>query len=366
MGSWESAGERGITSMTSRSRTSSTVVVQRTLIGATAIFVLLSLILVDVAIADFASKPSPLPGLLADLLARGSVIPLIFLATVLGGVFELDRLLRKKGANPYVKTAYVGVAALMIVPWFSAAGLFGHKLLWVEGLFGTLAILSAISASLVIRTVLRFDPHNSLTDFGATLLIIFYLGFLPSFAIQMRCDANRPEQDGAWLILILLLMIKATDIGGFLIGSWLGRHKLIPSISPGKSVEGAIGGMAASALVAFLAAYLAGLLDLVPNHIRLIQIGDGRIDLLAFLGDMSRALNWSVGPLGMPKPIGVAVFAIAVSVMAQFGDLVESCFKRDAGMKDSSNLIPRAGGILDLIDSPIAALPVAWLILTLV
>jgi phosphatidate cytidylyltransferase len=85
---------------------------------------------------------------------------------------------------------------------------------------------------------------------AATLLMVFYVGFLGSFGLQLRCGRDIPGQEGAWLLLITLLVTKASDIGAYFVGTTMGRHKLIPGISPAKSIEGAVGGLMASALVA--------------------------------------------------------------------------------------------------------------------
>src|SRR5205814_1980656 len=111
----------------------------------------------------------------------------------------------------------------------------------------------------------------------------------------------------------------------------LGRNKLIPSVSPGKTVEGAIGGLIATMFIAWV--YTKTVLHPASNL-------DFRL-----------------------PPAGVLAFGALVSVAAQIGDLVESLFKRDAGMKDSSHIIPGHGGVLDRCDSLLFVLPVSYALL---
>jgi phosphatidate cytidylyltransferase len=111
----------------------------------------------------------------------------------------------------------------------------------------------------------------------------------------------------------------------------MGKHKLIPSVSPGKTVEGAIGGVIASMVVAW--AFTAGVLSPATH--------------LGFV--------W--------RPAGVLFVGALISIAAQVGDLAESLLKRDAGVKDSSTLIPGHGGILDRCDSLLFVLPVFYLVM---
>jgi phosphatidate cytidylyltransferase len=125
---------------------------------------------------------------------------------------------------------------------------------------------------------------------------------------------------GARWIFMILCVVSAGDIGAFYVGTHWGRRKLCPSVSPGKTVEGALGGLAANLLTGFI-----------------------------------------VGVLLMPSlpPGKSAVFFIALGVAGQIGDLFESMLKRSAGVKDSGNLLPGHGGVLDRIDALLFAGPVA-------
>jgi phosphatidate cytidylyltransferase len=136
---------------------------------------------------------------------------------------------------------------------------------------------------------------------------------------------------GAALVALPVLVTWATDIGAYACGRALGRRKLMPSVSPGKTVAGAVGGVLVSIFVTWVYVRYA----LRP-----------------------------VAQLGL-TPVGIVVFGGVASLAGQAGDLFESLLKREAGVKDSSRLIPGHGGLLDRVDSLIFVLPVAYFLLGL-
>ncbi len=140
---------------------------------------------------------------------------------------------------------------------------------------------------------------------------------VPAFLSLVHLQLSAPALvRGPELVLWLLLLVSAADIGAYFAGSQLGRHKLAPRISPGKTWEGAIGGLAAVALIA------------------------------------------SLGALRLHLPIGITVLlGCAMGVFSIVGDLTESMFKRAAGLKDSGVILPGHGGMLDRVDSVVAAAP---------
>jgi phosphatidate cytidylyltransferase len=146
---------------------------------------------------------------------------------------------------------------------------------------------------------------------------IVYIPLLLSFLVSIRRDP-----DGMTWIFLLLAIIFAGDISAYYVGSYLGRHKLNPAVSPGKTVEGAIGGLAGNLLV-------------------------GSIGKLFFLP----AISWGAAVL----------FFLAVGLSGQVGDLFESEFKRSSKIKDSGGILPGHGGFLDRIDALLFASPVAYL-----
>jgi len=129
----------------------------------------------------------------------------------------------------------------------------------------------------------------------------------------------RIQPEGAWLILLLLLIVWAADTGAYLAGKTFGKKKLAPQISPGKTRAGLLGGLIAAVLVALLAAKLM--------------------------------------PLTYMEPSSLIPISLATALVSVCGDLMISLHKRTSGYKDSGNLLPGHGGILDRVDSLIAAAP---------
>ena len=347
---------------------------QRIFYGILALLVVVAVVTVDVGVARALCAPTHLGvsteldrmlagvlGGFADtsvgrLLARGSLIPLSFTLIVLAASIELNRLFVAKSIRPQLPAALITITLLLLSPWLSAAEWLGRDPAQVEGLqWQVIWLVLGLLVSAVLL-VMRRNTAGMIRDAGATWFMMIYLGLLPSFAIQLRCDRDTPGVEGAWLVLIVLLVTKFSDIGGYLTGSLVGRHKLIPSISPGKTIEGAIGGTLASMGLAMLLAYW----------------GDGGArtgpegGVLALGNEIGLAFGRDMGPGTMSPLVRAAIFGLVVAVTAQFGDLFESALKRDAGIKDSGQIMPRFGGILDLIDSPVLTFPVAWLLLTAV
>ena len=156
--------------------------------------------------------------------------------------------------------------------------------------------------------------------FGFCTLIPFLIGTLALRFNQYNVD----EHLGTYLLLYVFLLVWGADSGAYFAGRAFGKHKLAPKVSPGKSWEGAIGGVMTSGIIAVI------FLQLAPENM----------------------FGREVSTAGF---IVLSVITVAVSIL---GDLSESMFKRQAGIKDSSNLIPGHGGILDRIDSLTAAVPV--------
>ena len=146
---------------------------------------------------------------------------------------------------------------------------------------------------------------------------IIYIPLLLSFLVSIRRGP-----DGMTWIFLLLAIIFAGDISAYYVGSYLGRHKLNPAISPGKTIEGAVGGLAGNIVA-------------------------GSIGKFFFLPGIS----W--GP--------AIIFFFSVGLAGQVGDLFESEFKRSSKIKDSGGILPGHGGLLDRIDALLFASPVAYL-----
>jgi phosphatidate cytidylyltransferase len=126
-----------------------------------------------------------------------------------------------------------------------------------------------------------------------------------------------------------VLLTWSSDTGAYFVGRLVGRTKLMPAVSPAKTVEGALGGVALSVIMCFV-------------FVRTLLVPQGQLGL---------------------SPTGMVLFGIAIAVAAQLGDLFESLLKREAHVKDSSGLLPGHGGFLDRVDSLLFVLPVAALLL---
>ena len=284
----------------------------------------------------FAVVAAPLA--LVIVLAGGAPLAALLAVVSALGAWELFRIARASGARP-LDDAGIAMAGLLPL------AVHAHYL----GLF-TLqpAIVATLALALCAATIwLRGVEGGPLRAAAATLFGIAYTAGTLSFGYAIRyhdvvrgydtIGAHRlgigavsvPLAPGGVLLIFPLVVTWASDIGAFFVGRALGRRKLIPSVSPGKTVAGAVGGLLASMLVAWWYARSV----LVP---------------VASLG----LTTW--GALG---------FGAAISVAAQIGDLFESLLKREARVKDSSHIIPGHGGILDRFDSLIFVLPVAYLLL---
>lgn len=159
--------------------------------------------------------------------------------------------------------------------------------------------------------------------FGLLTIVPFFWGMV---ALRQYGYAEN-HHTGAWWLLYVMLLVWGADSGAYLFGKLFGKHKLAPKVSPGKTWEGVIGGLVTSALISWLFGRYA--------------------------------------PLNV-VPVTLLVCSVIAALASVLGDLTESMFKREAGIKDSGNLIPGHGGILDRIDSLTAAVPVFACLMLLV
>jgi phosphatidate cytidylyltransferase len=174
------------------------------------------------------------------------------------------------------------------------------------------------------------QTQDAIVHMAGTVLATLYLGGLAWFLVGLRVRGTQHVDGSTLLILFILLCVKFTDIGAYFGGRALGRRKLIPWLSPGKTWEGLFFGLLTAGLVGAIVA---------------TQIDPRR----------GYHLPWYKG----------ALFGAIIGGIGQLGDLLESLMKRDAEVKDSGSLIPGFGGILDVIDSPLLAAPFAYLLFSL-
>jgi phosphatidate cytidylyltransferase len=219
-----------------------------------------------------------------------------------GGVWEYVQLLRSAGFAVAGKTLTFFTAALLIAAFPLGWHQIDHE--FYPLVVGTMLLLFPLA----VRSLGKEDMKVGLEKQGATLLGFVFLAW-PVYLAMGTCFRHLPS------VLYVVLVCKGGDIGGYCGGRLFGRRKLIPHISPGKTVEGALGSLVASVA---LAAGLRGVL-LEPA----VQL-----------------------PLW-----GALLVGAVLNFTTQTGDLIESLLKRRCGAKDSSKLLPAHGGILDLVDS---------------
>jgi phosphatidate cytidylyltransferase len=182
-----------------------------------------------------------------------------------------------------------------------------------------LAVLVAALPLVMVWQYFRRGTSGVFANCGASLLAIAYLGLFGLFVLAIRIDF------GVLALLMYVFTVKTADIGAYTAGSLFGLRRFCPVISPGKTWEGMAGAVAAAVLFAVGFAAVSGIMTL-------------------------------------PR---AAAFGAGFAFVGQAGDLAESMLKRDAGRKDSARDVPGFGGVLDIVDSPLAAAPFAYLFFTL-
>jgi phosphatidate cytidylyltransferase len=269
---------------------------------------LLALAAVGVLVADGYLKPW-YPCLLACLAALG----------VLAGR-ELVRLFPER-YRPSRTLVTTGILLLLAANWYPTVRAelgIAPRPVWPFLVFVLTAIL--VAAFLLEMARYNGEPGFAVPRLGATLLAVCYLGLLACFFAQIRFI----ETDYTGLLLAVTILVpKCNDVAAFFTGTFVGRTKMTPRLSPKKTWEGFAGGMIGGVLVAVIVSLSAPI----------------------FRG-------------GVPEAVA---FGLVIGLAGVLGDLAESLLKRDCQMKDASNNIPGFGGLLDVIDSVLFAAPIAYL-----
>ncbi|MCV2462879.1 phosphatidate cytidylyltransferase [Streptomyces sp. ICN988] len=246
--------------------------------------------------------------IIASLFVVKEVFVGVIAVAVVVGLWELTkRLEERKGIKAPLVPLAIGGAAMVVAGYARGA----------EGAW----VAMALTALGVLVWRMTEPPEGYLKDVTAGLFAAFYVPFLATFVAMMLM-----ADDGAWRVLVFLILTVVSDTGAYAVGWRFGKKKLAPRISPGKTREGLLGA------VAF--AMVAGALCMQ------FLIDDG---------------TWWQGLL----------LGLAVAVSATLGDLGESMIKRDLGIKDMGTLLPGHGGIMDRLDSLLPTAPVVWLLLVI-
>ncbi len=250
--------------------------------------------------------------------------PLAILLSLASGIAarEFYRMVSGTGSDPL--TGH-GVLLSAAIPLLAHANVLGW---WTPSLTVLMLVFLEL---LTVALFTRGSAGKPMETIGSTLLGIVYTGGALSFAYALRYHPYAiGAASGAALVALPLLVTWLTDSGAFVVGRSVGGRKLMPSVSPGKTVSGAVGGLVVGIAVSVV---------------------------------YTRYVLPPVAQLGLTLH-GALLFGAVVSAGGQVGDLVESMLKREAGVKDSSTLIPGHGGMLDRIDSLVFTIPLAFAMLS--
>ena len=222
------------------------------------------------------------------------------------GIWELSRALRSHDVNLPIVPVTAGAVAMLVGGYLRGPD--------------AQVVALALTALAVIVWRLPEGVEGYVRDVSAGVFAAVYVPFLATFAVLMLAAPDGPDR-----VLMLFVLVAASDTGGYFVGVVLGRHPMAPTVSPKKTWEGFVG----SAVTCMAA-----------GAVLMTQLFEGPY--------------WQGAVLGA-----------AVVCSATLGDLGESMLKRDLGIKDMGSLIPEHGGMMDRLDSLLATAPVVWLLLTL-
>ncbi|HXA14003.1 MAG TPA: phosphatidate cytidylyltransferase [Opitutaceae bacterium] len=234
--------------------------------------------------------------------------------------YEFYQMLKRTGLDPFDRLGLLVGAVLVLAPYYLET----RNILTTDVLAGAVVLFA-------MRILGEREPHNRMETLAATLFGVLYVPFMLQFLVRTIVLYPDDENTGLALGLWLVAVAKFCDVGALLSGLALGRHKMAPNISPKKTWEGAVGGLAVSAGVGALLVWLDSL---------------GHWGGPYFPDDFT--------------PLRAALMAVPIAAVSIISDLIESVIKRRADVKDTSRIIPGIGGAFDLTDSLILALPLGY------
>lgn len=250
----------------------------------------------------------------------GALFALAIGLVAIVGVMEFYRGIKTGGSNAW---GFIGIPAIIAILHASFRQNFTNAPIVYSGILTFLLVLALILE-------LTRPERKPVANVGATALGVIYVGWLISHLIRLRTlpgwitVGSWHSEKGAWLLMLVFLPTWACDTGAYFAGRFFGKRKLAPSLSPGKTVEGSIGGFISSILIAAITG--------IAIHI----------------------------PIGHAVVIGALI-----GVAAQLGDLVESSIKREIGIKDFGSILPGHGGALDRFDSLLFTGPLVYYYVTM-
>jgi phosphatidate cytidylyltransferase len=264
----------------------------------------------------------------------------VALALAVGAAIELAGLLARVGLRPRLPLLLAGSLAIL------AAAALSNPAFMEPGRGGSPLVAAGwVAATLVATTIVAFVAEiaayrpggNAIQRLAGTGLGLLAVALPLSFLVSLRLTGT-PTHDSGWHppglapLVAMIAAVKTGDVCAYLVGSTLGRRRMAPLLSPGKTWEGAAG--------SFLGALVASWVVLGPLQAMLTPAGGG-----------------AAGPLG-----GWVAHGLLVGAAGIIGDLSESLLKREAAVKDSGTTLGALGGLFDLVDSLLVAAPVAWLL----
>jgi phosphatidate cytidylyltransferase len=255
------------------------------------------------------------------------VFMLLILFLAVTGLIEFYGLVEKRNFVCFKRWGILGGILLMVGTFLNLTGKMG-----TPSNIGGPARVNDFEISFLILFVLGlclcqfFSKSNTagILAISTTLFGLMYVPWLLNFIQKINFF---PNVEGHYYLLYFMLITKFSDTGAYTVGSLVGKHKMIPRISPGKTWEGFVGAIVVSTLA-----------SLIFTH---------------YLGHKMYGMNWK----------HAIILGVILSVSAVVGDLIESLFKREAGVKDSGHFFPGIGGILDLLDSLLFNAPLMYLYL---
>jgi phosphatidate cytidylyltransferase len=301
---------------------------RRITVGFSIIVLLLMLCYLDFHIGPYSNREHKI------WLPRGVILVPFYLLCVVFLSREVIRILNAAGLHPLSWTVYLGNILIVMNSWL--ANVFQQYHLDVRGtqiseggwhwaatasLFALLSIAFAVMISFGAEMRRYSHPGGVTINLAGSIFAISYLGLLSCFMIQLYMAY------GVMALLSVVIVTKMCDMGAFFVGKAIGRNKMSPDLSPGKTIEGAIGGI----LFACAGAWI-WFVVIVPLYY------PSRVSVL----------------------YGWVIFGIVVALAGMIGDLAGSLIKRDGHMKDSGHSVPGFGGVLDVFDSLLMAAPTAY------
>ena len=259
-----------------------------------------------------------LPFLIASILIPWlePLFVVIVAGAMIFGLYEFYVLARKKDMKPDVAAGYLGGAALFVIFYFATPDPRQNRL-DVQTIVLALIVLTI---GTLIAATLRGAPFDKMiTSAGVTILGVLYVVLLGGHLVALRTGFE--EQLSAHLLSFFFLVLMGADTGAYYTGRAIGKHKLAPKISPGKTWEGVVGGVVAALALAAVAHFW-------------------------FFRELP--LKWAL-------PLAAVMTALGI-----LGDLTESALKRGAGAKDAAKILPGHGGVLDRLDSLLFNAPLIY------